>query len=100
MLSNVSLKWSRTTKLDFGKLNSGLVEKIAFGGDDEGDRHGEYRHVEGRHARRVQKLRARPENGFRASAPPRVHLRVPIREANNFALTVDIVSLQASASKF
>jgi len=30
----------------------------------------------------------------------RLHLRVPIREANNFALTVDIVSLQASASKF
>src|SRR5216683_603034 len=33
MTSNVSLKSPRTTKLDFGKLNSGLVEKI--GCDDE-----------------------------------------------------------------
>jgi hypothetical protein len=33
MPSNVSLKSSRTTKFDFGKLNSGLVEKIAFGCD-------------------------------------------------------------------
>ena len=84
MLSNVSLKWSRTTKLDFGKLNSGLVEKIAFGGDDEGDRHGEYRHVEGRHARRVQKLRARPENGFRASAPPEASSQGPHSRGEQF----------------
>jgi hypothetical protein len=45
MTSNVSLKSPRTTKLDFGKLNSGLVEKI--GCDDEGDRHGKCRNVEG-----------------------------------------------------
>jgi hypothetical protein len=30
MTSNVSLKSPHTTKLDFGKLNSGLVEKIAL----------------------------------------------------------------------
>jgi hypothetical protein len=33
MPSNVGLTSSRATKLNFGKLNSGLVEKIAFGCD-------------------------------------------------------------------